>query len=62
LAEKKEVKEVIKPFKTDKDSAWFCGKHWIVIDDKLILAAGGLFEQSEYDHVYKYFRTKKIIK
>jgi hypothetical protein len=26
------------------------------------LAAGGLFEQSEYDHVYKYFRTKKIIK
>jgi len=55
-------KEVIKPFKTDSNSCWFCGKHWRVIDGELILCAGGLFEQSEYDHVYKYFRAKKMIK
>jgi hypothetical protein len=62
LAEKKETKEVIRPFKTDSNSCWFMTKHWIIINGELILAAGGIFQQEEYDHVYKYFRAKKMIK
>jgi len=59
---KKETTEVIRSFKEDKSSCWYLLKHWKVMDGELILCAGGIFYQDDYDHVYKYFRTKKMIK
>lgn len=61
---KKEIEDklLVRAFKQDNMSIWCAGKHWQVINGELVLAAGGLFEQNEYDHVYKYFRSKKLIK
>jgi hypothetical protein len=60
--EEKETKDIIKQFKNDPYSIWLRMIHWRVIEGELVLCAGGIFEQSEYDRVLKYFRTKKLIK
>jgi len=31
------------------------------MDGELILCAGGLFLQEDYDHVLKYFKQKKLL-
>ena len=58
----KEDKLIVRAFKEDKTSVWCNMKHFKIIDGELILAAGGLLDESEYNHVLKYFRTKKMIK
>lgn len=57
-----EDKLIVRAFKQDSSSVWCAMKHFIVIDGELILAAGGLHVQEEYDYVLKYFRAKKMIK
>lgn len=61
MATKKETTEVIRAFKEDKSSVWYCMKHWRVMDGELILAAGGLDIIEEREHVYKYFKNKKLL-
>lgn len=56
-----EKKEVIKAFKNDPLSCWFRIKHYRVMDCKLVLAAGGLFDQGDYNHVEKYFKQKGLL-
>jgi hypothetical protein len=31
------------------------------MNGELILAAGGIFQQEEYDHVLKYFKNKNLL-
>jgi len=61
LAEK-EDKLIVKAFKEDKTSVWCNMKHFRIIDGELILCSGGLLDDTEYNHVLKYFRAKKMIK
>lgn len=63
MATKKEGEDklTVKAFKEDKASVWCAGKHWRVIGAELILCAGGLLDESEYSHVFKYFKTKKLL-
>lgn len=55
------AKEIIKPFKNDTNSIWYKVKHWRIMDGKLILAAGGVFDQEDYNHVEKYFQKKGLL-
>lgn len=58
----KEPKDIIKQFKNDPQSCWLRMIHWRVIEGELVLCAGGVKIEEEYQRVYKYFRTKKMIK
>jgi len=58
---KKEDKLIIKQFKNSKNDWWLAMKHWTIIEGKPFLAAGGMFVQEEYDHIYKYLKGKKLI-
>jgi len=63
LAKKKETEEklLIKAFKQDSQSVWCNLKHWRVIDGELVLCAGGLLYEDEYNHVLRYFKNKKML-
>lgn len=58
----KETKDIIKPFKNDPSSIWLRMIHWRVIEGEVVLCAGGIKVEEEYQKVLKYFRTKKMIK
>lgn len=56
-----EEKISIKAFKNDVESVWLGTGHWRIVEGKLTLCAGAIFAQEDYDRVFKYFKTKKLM-
>ena len=62
MAVKKEgEKLVIRKFKNSDKDVWYSNKHFGIIEGVLQLCAGGLYDEEEFLHVQKYFKTKKLL-
>lgn len=57
----KEDKFRIKPFKEDIKSVWYGFRHYKIINEDIVLVAGGSPCEESYSKVKSYFKRKKLI-